>query len=97
MKPKSQGKDGMTQIFQAVYAKGVLRPLEPVNLSENQRVTVTVTNSMPHVEDDMLDHEFMAYVDSQADDSVTIEEVRTALSKFKGSMSDVIRAERDED
>jgi predicted DNA-binding antitoxin AbrB/MazE fold protein len=36
------------QTFQAVYEKGVLRPLKPLQgLAENDRVTVTVTVSQP--------------------------------------------------
>jgi predicted DNA-binding antitoxin AbrB/MazE fold protein len=97
MKHAAQERQQMTQSFQAVYTKGVLQPLEPVNLPENQQVTVTVINGRAELADDLFDHEFLAYCATQADDSVTIEEVRAALSKFKGSMSDLIRAERDED
>ena len=35
----------MTQSLQAVYEKGVLRPLEPLSLEEHQQVTVTVADS----------------------------------------------------
>jgi predicted DNA-binding antitoxin AbrB/MazE fold protein len=42
----------MTINVQAVYEHGILRPLEPVNLPENERVTITIaenaqTNSDP--------------------------------------------------
>ncbi len=97
MEPEAQEKQYVTQNFQAIYANGVFRPLEPVNLPENQQVTVTVTNGAAHAEDDFLDHEFMAYIESQADDSVTLEAVREALSTIPGSLSDDIRAQRDED
>jgi len=32
----------MSRTLQAVYENGVLRPLEPVNLPENEQVTVTI-------------------------------------------------------
>ncbi len=32
----------MTTRVQAVYENGVLRPLEPLNLAENERVSVTL-------------------------------------------------------
>jgi hypothetical protein len=34
----------MYKTVPAVYENGVLRPLEPVNLAENAKVTVTITN-----------------------------------------------------
>ncbi len=37
-------------------------------------------------EEDWLDTNFLAYFESQADESVTLEAVRSALTKFPGSM-----------
>jgi predicted DNA-binding antitoxin AbrB/MazE fold protein len=89
----------MTQSVKAVYANGVLRPLEPVNLPENEQVTLTITNDAqpPFTEnEDWLDREFMAYIEKEADDSITLEAVRDALSTIPGALSDDVRAERDE-
>lgn len=48
--------------------------------------------------DGLLDHDFLAYCDREADDDVTLEEVLRATSKIKDSMARVIveeeRAER---
>jgi predicted DNA-binding antitoxin AbrB/MazE fold protein len=44
MEPETQTSKAITTTVQAVYENGVLRPLEPVNLTENARVTVTITN-----------------------------------------------------
>lgn len=48
--------------------------------------------------DSLLDHEFLAYCDREADDGVTLDEVLAATSKIKDSMARVIieeeRAER---
>ena len=40
--------------------------------------------------DDLIDHEFLAYCETEADDTVTLEEVLKATSKIKDSMARVI-------
>jgi hypothetical protein len=40
--------------------------------------------------DDFIDHEFVAYCEREADDSVTLEEVLATTSKMKDSMARVI-------
>ena len=82
----------MTRSIQAVYEKGVLRPLEPLPLKEHQQVTVTVSDQ----EEEWLDATFLRYLETQADDSVTLEQVRSALAKIRGSMVEDFRRERDE-
>jgi predicted DNA-binding antitoxin AbrB/MazE fold protein len=84
----------MTRMIQAVYENGAFRPLEPVACREHERVLLTVENT-PEAEEDLIDHQFLAYCDTQADDSVSLEAVRRALSKIPGSLVDDIRAERD--
>ena len=84
----------MTKTIQAVYENGAFRPLEPISFSEHERVLITV-ESATTAEDDLLDHEFLAYCETQADDSVPLETLRQALSKIPGSLADDIRAERD--
>ena len=42
------------------------------------------------IPDDLIDHEFVAYCEHEADESVTLEEVRAATSKIKDSMARVI-------
>jgi predicted DNA-binding antitoxin AbrB/MazE fold protein len=82
----------MTQSLQAVFENGVLRPLEPLHLKEQQQVTVTVSDD----EGDWLDTSFLRYLETQADESTTLEEVRSALAKIPGSMVADFRSERDE-
>jgi predicted DNA-binding antitoxin AbrB/MazE fold protein len=96
MDPDAERRKTMTRTVEAVYQNGVLRPLEPLNLPENERVTVTVTNADRPLDDDLIDTEFLAYCDTQADDTVSLEAVREALAKIPGSLTDDIRAERDE-
>jgi predicted DNA-binding antitoxin AbrB/MazE fold protein len=86
----------MSRTVRAVFEKGAFRPLEPVAFREQERVLLTVTAADAVSEDDLLDQEFLAAFDAQADDTVSLEAVRQALAKIPGSLADDIRAERDE-
>jgi len=46
--------------------------------------------------DDWLDTDYVAYAQKHGDASISLESVREALSKIKGSMSDVIIEERED-
>jgi predicted DNA-binding antitoxin AbrB/MazE fold protein len=83
----------MNNQFEAVYQDGVLKPLEPIPLSERERVRVTI--SRPG-EEDWMDIELMQSCADEADDSVSLAEVRSALSKIQGSMAQVVIEERGE-
>ena len=83
----------MTRRLQAIYERGVLRPLEPLALTEHQQVTVTVSDQE---DTDGPDAIFLRYLETQADDSVTLEQVRAALAKIPDSMIEDFRRERDE-
>jgi hypothetical protein len=71
----------------------VLRPLEPLPFLEQQQVTVTISEME---DEEWQDASFLRYLESQADDSVAIEDVRSALSKIPGSLTEDFRRERDE-
>ncbi len=86
----------MTRSVQAVYEKGVLRPLEPLHLSENEQVTLTIHNGSGPSESDLLDTEFIEACAREADSSVSLEEVRSALANISGTMTEDFVAERDE-
>ena len=85
----------MSRTLQAIYENGAFRPLEPVSCREQERVLLTVESAEDALEN-LIDHEFLQYCEAQADDSVSLEAVREALSKIPGSLVDDIRAERDE-
>ena len=85
----------MTRSVPAVYENGAFRPLEPVPCREHEQVFLTIESSKA-AEEGLLDEEFLADCESQADDTVSLEEVRQALAKIPGSLNDDIRAERDE-
>jgi predicted DNA-binding antitoxin AbrB/MazE fold protein len=89
----------MTKQVEAVYENGVLRPLEPLQLAEHERVTARITTSVDQPERSHPDVEFLEQVKrdlASADYIPTIEEVRQMLSKDKSSWADLIIAERQE-
>lgn len=84
----------MAQQFNAIYENGVLRPLSPVTLHERECVSVTVVKQS-QVAGGLVDESFVAHCSSQADDNVSLDDVRNALAPIVGNMSDAIRHERD--
>ncbi len=85
----------MSKRLEAVYENGVLRPLEPLGLSENQRVCIVLSeNSTPVVEEDWLDIEYVRLCAEEADESVSLETVREVLSKIPGSLTSAFIDER---
>jgi hypothetical protein len=67
------------------------------------RVTILDDPAVPAargggIPDDLIDHDAVAYCEREADDGITLEEVRAATSSIKDSMARVVieeeRAER---
>lgn len=78
----------MSKRVEAVYENGALRPLEPLGLREHQRVSVVVSEK-PVVpsEEEWLDTDYLQFCASEADESVSLEAVREALSKIPGALT----------
>jgi predicted DNA-binding antitoxin AbrB/MazE fold protein len=87
----------MIQHVEAIYERGVLRPLEPLPLAESQRVSVTISDSTaPH---SLSDPQFLETVRAEAAalrHVPTLEEVQRAMSKIPGSLTEDFTAEREE-
>lgn len=86
-------------MLKAVVSRGGIRPLEPlpVDWQEGQPLRVEkAEDGETSVEEDWLDSSFLRYLEPQADESVTLEQVRAALAKIPGSISDDFRRERDD-
>ncbi len=87
----------MTRHVEAVYEHGVLRPLEPLALSESQRVKLTITDASN--DRTSLNVSLTERVRAEAaalHQAPTLEEVRAALAAIPGSLSnDVIAARGD--
>ena len=85
----------MEKTVQAVYENGVLHPLEPLLLGERQQVTITISDAS----DISPDHPLLVPSDEWAEaanDDITLDEVRRALSTVRGSLSDAVLEERRE-
>lgn len=89
----------MTKTFEAVYEDGVLRPLESLDLRERQRVRVMLQPASPRAsqgtqpapaasgEEDWLDAECLQECAGEADERISLDSVRQALSKIPGSLT----------
>ncbi len=91
----------MTKTFPALYENGVFRPLTPIDLEDQSRVTVTVriVGSEPdplEVVDDLIDWGEIPNKPKNGS-APSLEEVRRILSKLPGSMAELIIAEREDD
>lgn len=84
----------MTRNLQAVYENGMLRPLEPLDLREQQLVNVIITDEVPL--EPLLDTEYLAACARETDDEVSLEQVRAALAKIPGSLTEDFLAERED-
>ncbi len=73
----------MIKHVEAIYEKGVLRPLEPLPLDEHQRVSVTISDVPADPAAAFLDHEYLAKIDLMEEAEPTLEEVRRALATFR--------------
>ncbi len=81
----------MATKFEAIYEAGVLRPLEPLSLKENQGVTLEISEA-----DD--DREFTQYVHRQAAnvEKLSFQEIRERLKHLPGCWADdIIEARSD--
>jgi predicted DNA-binding antitoxin AbrB/MazE fold protein len=83
----------MRQSIDAIYENGVLRPLVPLDLAEREQVSVIVESGGG---EEWLDQEALAWASEEGDPTVSLEDVRRRLAKVKGSLSDVVIAERGE-
>ena len=84
---------------EAVYENGVLKPLQPLDLAEHERVSVSVTKAEPALRSPQLDTAYLESLRTEllnAGPAPGIEEVRRRLSKIPGSMTGDFIAERGE-
>jgi predicted DNA-binding antitoxin AbrB/MazE fold protein len=84
----------LKQQIEAIYENGVLRPLKPLELADQQRVRITIENGDPLA--DLVDTEYEEWCARESKDAPSIEQAREILSKIRGSLSDVIISERDQ-
>ena len=81
---------------EAVYENGMLKPLQPLNLSEHERVAITIYRAATPYEPD---HDYVQALRNSLKDAGPapgIEEVRRRLSKIPCSMAADFIAERED-
>jgi len=84
--------------FEAIYEKGVLRPLQPLDLKEDERVVVSVVTSAAS-NGPKLDIECLEKTKRElqlAGPAPGLAEVRRRLAKIPGSMAADVIADRGE-
>ena len=91
----------MSRQIQAVYENGVLRPLSPLDLAENQVVSVVVSDTQEagQLSRAKLDLDFLEWVRKEAEKLPPppgMEEIRRRLAKIPGSLTADFFAEREE-
>jgi len=80
---------------EAVYEHGMLRPLEPLLLTESQRVNLTISDVLSgHSQPDLGIVERARAEAAGIKTAPTIDEVRAALASIPGSLSQDVVTER---
>ena len=82
----------MVTKFEAIYEAGMLRPLEPLELTEHEQVTLKIADASD-------DQEFMQFVRQRVahlDHVPSLAEVRERLKHIPDSFGDAIILERSE-
>ncbi len=82
----------MSQHITALYEYGVLKPLEPVDLRDQEVVSLVIDTTTINGRHD----EYVPLVADDGDPSITWEQVRAVLSKLPGSLTEDFDRERDE-
>lgn len=87
--------EDMVKKLEDVYEGGILRPVETLRLAEHKLVNLVI---LDHLDDDGEDLQFAPReeFESLADHQVTLETVRTALSKIPDSLEPDFLPERNE-
>lgn len=83
----------MIQSLEAIFENGMLRPMKPLDLKEHQIVTVVVQD---HCEEPWLDTDFLEASEDANDAGPSLQEVRLALSKMAGELTNDFIAERED-
>lgn len=81
----------MSDTIDAIYENGVFRPLQPVDMAENQRVVVTIRTAS----DTSLHADLLHWGQQHVDPTITRERIKELLANVPGSFSDDIIAQRE--
>jgi predicted DNA-binding antitoxin AbrB/MazE fold protein len=96
----------MSRIIRAIYENGMLRPLEPLDLAEQESVFVAIqrngdrqvepSESKVELQEEWLDKDAIAYANLHADPNISLADVRQALSGIRDSLADAVSEQRGE-
>jgi len=89
----------MTRRIDAIFENGILRPLEPLQLEEMERVRLTISNDIADPLEALVDRQFLESCSLELaglGPVPTLHEVHESLARDKSSWSDAIIAERRE-
>lgn len=83
----------MANRVEAIYENGALRPLQPLELAEHERVTLDILPSNPGVD---LDLAFIARcrADVAGVEKMSLEQIQALLSGMTGTFEEAIDEER---
>jgi predicted DNA-binding antitoxin AbrB/MazE fold protein len=84
----------MVRMLEAVYERGILRPVEPLRLDEHQHVSVIILDIAYDGEE--LQFAPREEFEALADYTITLEDVRKELSRIPGSLDADFAAERNQ-
>jgi predicted DNA-binding antitoxin AbrB/MazE fold protein len=97
--PERAYNSAMGMQVDAVYENGVLRPLQPLDLAENEHVLVTVVKATSAPDSPELDLTYLENLQKELRNfgpAPGLPEVRRRLAKIPGSMTADFIAEREE-
>lgn len=80
----------------AIYEKGLLRPMIQLPFIEASEVTLTIRASSRDVLDDLTDWESIEEARKTANGSLSLEQVRSLTASIPGSMANEIISSRQE-
>jgi predicted DNA-binding antitoxin AbrB/MazE fold protein len=89
----------MAMQVDAIYKEGVLRPLQPLDLAEDERVRVSIAKDPSNAAVSHLDVEYLERLELELRDAPPapgLEEVRRRLAKIPGSPAADFIAERED-
>ena len=83
----------MANRVEAIYENGALRPLQPLELAEHERVTLDILPSDPDLD---LDHAFLARCRAEVAgvERMSLEQIQAMLSGMTGTFEEAIDEER---
>ena len=83
----------MANRVEAIYENGALRPLQPLELAEQERVTLDIVPSNPDVD---LDHAFIARCRAEVAglEKMSLEQIQVMLSGMTGTFEEAIHEQR---